>query len=48
MKVASRLADGAQGAIRWTRHALDERLRSAGLQSHPEGRKPVIPPTTEV
>jgi len=30
VKVASRLADGAQSAIRWTKHALNNWLRSAG------------------
>ena len=28
--VASRLADGAQGAIRWTKYALNNWLRTAG------------------
>ncbi|MFP3624644.1 enoyl-CoA hydratase-related protein, partial [Burkholderia sp. SIMBA_051] len=30
VELASRLADGAPGAIRWTKHALNNWLRQAG------------------
>ena len=38
VEVATRLAEGAQSAIRWTKYALNNWLRQAGPPSTPRSR----------